>query len=65
MIFINIREIDLEIIPFFMQNDSLTPSLTSIPLALTLNIYFDGENIQRAQRKGNYFNWKVSDWKTA
>lgn len=48
-----------------MQSHSLTPALTSIPLALTLNIYFDGENVQRAQWKGNCFNWKVSDWKTA
>lgn len=48
-----------------MQGDSLAPSLTSIPLAFTLNIYFNGENVQRVQWKGNYFNWKVSDWKTA
>lgn len=48
-----------------MQSASLAPSLTSIPLVLTLNIYFDSENDQRAQWKGNRFNWKVSDWKTA
>lgn len=48
-----------------MQNNSLTPSLTSIPLDLTLNIYVDSENIQKAQWKENCFNWKVSDWKTA